>query len=592
MTAGDLEQDHRAKAARFTRVVDPVLREAIQAIADGVCEIAGFGVAAASVMLESDEFEIVAVSSEDPTVRELIGKRNPRAAIDAELGRGEDWGRFKYVPIEAQAQLAPHTWESDHVYPDEDGAWDSQDILVAPLYNGDEIIGMLSVDLPDDGRIPDAGRRHMLNSYAGQAERALLRALERQRIDERLRLADAARTIVRTASVRANPDEILALARDTVLNGFRADGLSMHLFPDDDHDEGEVTTFAGVRPPATTDHLEMGERIARALWRDQKVGVFALSLPSTYGAEATAVASTFLTNVGSRSVLYVPLGVGDRCLGGLALTRDGHDEWTEDERATALDLGRDLGQAILNAYLFRRDQQLVTRLREVDEHRSRLIATIAHEFKNPLTAIGGNAELLGEQIEDPELRRWVAVIDRASTRLTNLVQNLLVLGRVTDPRIEPADAVVDLARFLDPALEMFGTQARERRITVVVERPDGPVPVRATGGDVDLVVSNLVSNAIKYGHDDGHVRIVVSIEGDHACLAVTDDGLGISAADQHRLFEEFFRSNNTAVSDRPGTGLGLTIVARVVQRLNGFISVDSTLGEGTTFLVRLPLATA
>ena len=109
--------------------------------------------------------------------------------------------------------------------------------------------------------------------------------------------------------------------------------------------------------------------------------------------------------------------------------------------------------------------------------------------------------------------------------------------------------------------------------------------------ELDRMVLNLISNAIKYTPDGGMVTVSCSIEGEHAVLVCQDDGIGISSDDQARLFDEFFRSGDPAARARPGTGLGLSIVRRVVQRHHGTVTVTSERGSGSTFTVRLPVGT-
>lgn len=573
------------------------LRDALQVIADGVCDIAGFGVASVSVLHDSGDFEIVAISSDDPSVFDLIGHFNPEASIRAELDRAEDWGRFKYVPEEVQARIAPHTWVPDIAYPEEADAWHVEDLLIAPLHGDDGAIrGLLSVDIPDDGLIPGPDRRRILNGYAAQAERVLARALERERLTERVRLADAARAIVRRASVRMPAAELLEECREAILDGFHAQGMWLHVLPDpslEQAPESLVTGAHGVGAQVPEELVRIGERAARESWAHQQVGIVsaqrATAVPITNAERDLAM--RYLESIGVTSMLFVPLGAGTECLGNLVLTRtQGELEWSDAETATALDIGHDLGQALLNARLFEHDQRLVQRLRELDDYKSTLIATIAHEFKNPLTAIRGHVELLEEVLDEPTSVRWLAAIGRGANRLTDLVDSLLVLGRVSDPSHEADSQAIDLATVVRENLELFDTQARERRIRFEVRLPPHAVRVLAPSGDLDIVVSNLVSNALKYGPDGDDVQIVVEATTDTATLLIRDGGIGISEEDQGRLFEEFFRSHNPEAHAQPGTGLGLAIVARVVARLGGQISVSSELGRGSTFCVRLPIA--
>ena len=127
---------------------------------------------------------------------------------------------------------------------------------------------------------------------------------------------------------------------------------------------------------------------------------------------------------------------------------------------------------------------------------------------------------------------------------------------------------------------------------VALELPDDPMLVRGDPGELEDLVANLLSNAIKYSDPEDSVRACVRrvVEGGRAYVELTmvDEGIGIAEEEQGRLFEEFFRSQSVAARTRPGTGLGLAVVERVVRRHRGRIEVASVLGEGTTFRVLLP----
>jgi signal transduction histidine kinase len=121
-----------------------------------------------------------------------------------------------------------------------------------------------------------------------------------------------------------------------------------------------------------------------------------------------------------------------------------------------------------------------------------------------------------------------------------------------------------------------------------VKVPAAPLPVSGDPVRLGQIFENLLSNAVKYTPDDGCVDVVLESVDDLVRLSVRDTGIGISADDQDRLFEEFFRSADPEARSRPGTGLGLAIVARVVERAGGTITVQSARGAGSTFLVELP----
>jgi signal transduction histidine kinase len=180
---------------------------------------------------------------------------------------------------------------------------------------------------------------------------------------------------------------------------------------------------------------------------------------------------------------------------------------------------------------------------------------------------------------------------RAVERMRSLIDDLLLLAEVADPDTVPDVRPVDLTAVVTEALDLLSVTIDQKRLRVLVHLP--PAPVRVLGGPHELfqLCANLVSNAVKYTPMDGTIAVSLDGSAGDVQLVVADTGIGISESDQHRLFDEFFRSTNPAALTSPGTGLGLSIVHRIVERHHGRITVDSHLDAGTTFTVTLPAAT-
>ncbi len=210
-----------------------------------------------------------------------------------------------------------------------------------------------------------------------------------------------------------------------------------------------------------------------------------------------------------------------------------------------------------------------------------------------MTAIIGNLELLLEDLPpgDPS-ERGLRAIERAAGRINAMVQDLLALAKVDNPDRPRHEVDVDLAALVRDVLDSVSTEATGSGVTLDLSVADAPLLVRGDPGELEDLVCNLVSNAIKYSAPGGAVTASVAPtveEGDaYAELRVADLGIGIADEDLGRLYEEFFRSPRPEVRRRPGTGLGLTVVDRVVGRHEGRIEVESELGRGTTFRVLLP----
>ncbi|WP_052664197.1 sensor histidine kinase [Nitriliruptor alkaliphilus] len=230
-----------------------------------------------------------------------------------------------------------------------------------------------------------------------------------------------------------------------------------------------------------------------------------------------------------------------------------------------------------------------TRERRVEELRRNFVVNASHELKTPVTAIKTLSEALAVTVDtDPaRTKQLLRRLDLESERLARLVYDLLDLRQLEERG--PLERVpVDLAELARQTVVGALERAEERGIDLSVEAPDRAF-VAGVGGDLQVIVKNLVGNAIQYNVDGG--RVVVSLdaeEGAHV-LRVSDTGIGIPQQDLSRVFERFYRVDTARSRETGGTGLGLSIVRHAVEKHGGTISVDSLLGEGTTFTVTLPI---
>ena len=219
-----------------------------------------------------------------------------------------------------------------------------------------------------------------------------------------------------------------------------------------------------------------------------------------------------------------------------------------------------------------------------------LVANVSHELKTPLTAIRGYAETL----EDGALSdvaagpRFVGRILDQCQRLEMLLRDLLTLSRLERLDPERGEELLDLTRAAERAFEALALRASERDVELILEARDRALHIRGAGSELDNVLLNLIDNAIKYNRAGGEIRIALREVGEEAVIEVADTGIGIPEQDLERVFERFYRVDKGRAREQGGTGLGLAIVKHAVRRLGGRIDVESRLGEGTVFRVRLP----
>jgi signal transduction histidine kinase len=170
------------------------------------------------------------------------------------------------------------------------------------------------------------------------------------------------------------------------------------------------------------------------------------------------------------------------------------------------------------------------------------------------------------------------------------VDDVLLLARVSDPHHPLEPVPVDLRQMARDVVTLVESSARAESLTVRLALAEEELVVPGDPTELDRLLTNLVSNAVKYTEAGGTVLVSAIRRGSEVVLEVADNGFGISEQDQIGLFRPFYRTTNPDALNQPGTGLGLSIVATIVERHHGRVEVSSRLGEGTTFTVTLPAA--
>jgi two-component system phosphate regulon sensor histidine kinase PhoR len=230
----------------------------------------------------------------------------------------------------------------------------------------------------------------------------------------------------------------------------------------------------------------------------------------------------------------------------------------------------------------------ISELERLEEVRRDFVANASHELRTPLTAIQGFAEtLLGTEISEEERRSYLQIIDRHARRLGEIVRDLLALSTAETGkwRVEPRQ--IDAAEIARAVIRSLEPRSVEGELKVRCD-VDGDSSVFADPRILEQILTNLLDNAIKYTEPGGEVEVKIRASKDRTRISVSDTGIGIPLEDRARIFERFYRVDKARSRSAGGTGLGLSIVRHLVQRLGGEISVDSRLGEGTTFLFSVP----
>ncbi len=236
----------------------------------------------------------------------------------------------------------------------------------------------------------------------------------------------------------------------------------------------------------------------------------------------------------------------------------------------------------------------LTEERALEQMRSDFVATVSHELRTPLAAIYGAALTIRRtelDLDDETRDHLLAVIADESDRLASIIEDLLLASHLDSGRLHLAIEACDPRPVAMAVLEAADTHVPPN-VRLVLDAANEVPSVRADPSQLQQVLGNLVDNAVKYSPRGGEVRVRIEGTGNSVRFSVSDSGLGIPAAEQRRIFEKFYRLDPNMTRGIGGTGLGLYISRELVRRFDGRIWVESTEGEGSTFHVELPAATA
>jgi PAS domain S-box-containing protein len=240
---------------------------------------------------------------------------------------------------------------------------------------------------------------------------------------------------------------------------------------------------------------------------------------------------------------------------------------------------------------YEHEREAVSRLRELDVAKSDFVATVSHEFRTPLTNVIGHLEVLTSGDAGPltsAQTRMLGVIGRNSDRLRALIEDLLTISKVEAGVFDLMLHQTDLREVLAAACAAVEPRAKRRGHQMVLSADGHLGTVEADAGQLQRALVNLLVNAVNFTADGGLVELAARIDGDRVELQVRDNGVGIDPEDQPQLFTRFFRGTFAVREAVQGAGLGLSITKTIIEGHGGEIGVESVIGHGTTFTIRIP----
>ena len=353
-------------------------------------------------------------------------------------------------------------------------------------------------------------------------------------------------------------------------------------------DDGWIS-FAATDPPATPEAMSMRIRVG-----DGIVG----SIVET--GEPVLVADIYVhpgvteerrkksVSAGVVAWFGAPLVIEGRVIGVLQIDSPKPDAWTEEDRLLLLSFTPIVAAAVQNARLYAREQAAVHRLQDLDQRHRDFVAMVSHELRTPLTAMMGYSETILNHADRLGFEGVVDLVARtrsSAERLGVLVEQLLDLSvlqrgelRLTLTRVDVRSVVAEAAGRFAPS---------DRKVDVEIP-PD--VPEIVTDGDrLTQVVGNLLANAVKFSPPDARIGVAARVVGDAVEISVSDAGPGIDPAHFELVHERFVQLEHANTRTTGGFGLGLYIVRQVCEALGATESMESVPGQGSTFVVSVPL---
>ena len=231
--------------------------------------------------------------------------------------------------------------------------------------------------------------------------------------------------------------------------------------------------------------------------------------------------------------------------------------------------------------------QDITDIKRLENMRSQFVANVSHELKTPLTSIKGFAETL-KFVEDKDKKeKFLDIINDEADRLTRLINDILTLSYIEQHK-DTKNESISVAEIIEDVYNLMKNTADLKKIKINIVAQNDCI-IEADRDRFKQMLINLVDNSIKYSEENGNVYIGVENTDNTCILSVEDTGVGMSKEHLDRIFERFYRIDNARSRAQGGTGLGLAIVKHIVLSLNGKIEVQSEIGKGTKFVIRIPI---
>jgi signal transduction histidine kinase len=472
-------------------------------------------------------------------------------------------------------------------------------VLAVPMLKGNTLVGVIVIHRTEVQSFTDK-QIDLLQTFADQAVIAIenvrlfqeLQARTRElgrSVDELKALGEVGRAVSSTLDLQTVLTTIVSRAVEL-------SGTSGGLIYEHDEATGEFLLRASHQVETELVELlrgapfRLGEGVTgRAAALRAPVQVMDLLTEREF---AVAHISPIAEGLGYRSVLAVPLLLEDRIMGGITVWRKQPGGFALEVVHLLQTFAAQSSLALQNARLFREIEDKSQQLEAASRHKSEFLANMSHELRTPLNAIIGFSEVLLERMfgeVNAKQTEYLQDILASGQHLLSLINDILDLSKVEAGRLELELGRFHLPTALDNALTLIRERAIQHGITLTQGVDERVGYIVADERKVKQILLNLLSNAVKFTPEGGRVGLTATAAEDVVTIAVSDTGVGIAREDQAAIFEEFRQVGRDDARKQEGTGLGLTLAKKFVELQGGQISVQSQVGQGSTFTFTLPV---
>ena len=232
----------------------------------------------------------------------------------------------------------------------------------------------------------------------------------------------------------------------------------------------------------------------------------------------------------------------------------------------------------------------ITAFRQLDKMKSDFVNMVAHELRSPLVSIRQLNTVMLEGLAGPMGEKQLEFVNKGTKKIDSLlalINDLLDVAKIDAGKCVQHLVPTDVGEIMDDIIALMKPRAESKGIKLTCSHNDLRL-VQADPKNIEEILNNLISNAINYSPQGGHVSVTAGTRGEYVEIIVRDNGIGISAEELPKIFDKFYRVKNPRTRDVTGTGLGLAIVKGIIEALHGSIAVESAVNNGTTFKILLP----